>query len=392
MSRELSRRDVLRSSVATITALGAMSIPHWAFPAMAEGEELVEFVDYPDGWVTVRDPTRRFLDLREIDGAYTPDDKFFTTQHYGHPHVEVDRFRLQVTGLVNNREELSLDDIRHLGERELVAGFECSGNTRRAMQGLVSNARWTGVPLQKVLSAVGVEKEAREVVFFGADRGKEKVKFRASIYEVEQQYGRSISLDQAMDPAPFLATSMNGSPLTVHQGFPLRLIMPGWYGAPNVKWLTNIHLQSEPYLGKFQARWYRTLRSEVIGGELKWKETAITRMRLKSVIARITRQGNVCKVLGFALNDGTPLKSVEVRVDEDSWQAAKIEPSESKYGWKLFNYEWKNPTQGEHTIVSRVTDVNGEIQPEAHELINKKTFLEDNSQHPRKVRVSYKGE
>ncbi len=379
---------MLRTSAATVAGLGALGIPEWAFPALARGEELVELTDYPEGWVTVRDPTRRFLDLREIDGPYTPADKFFTTQHYGHPHVDGATFRLQVTGLVNSPKEMSLDDIRSLGETELVAGFECSGNSRRAMQGLASNARWTGVPLHKVLNEVGVKDNAREVVFFGADRGKEEVQFRVSTYEVEQQYGRSISVDQAMSPEPFLATAMNGAPLTVHQGFPLRLIMPGWYGAPNVKWLVNIHLQQDPYLGKFQARWYRTLRGEMIGGELKWKETAITRMRLKSVIARITRQGDTCNVLGFVLNDGTPLKSVEVRIDDGSWQPATIEASQSKYAWKLFTYEWKGATPGEHTLVSRATDVNGEIQPVAEDLANKKTFLEDNAQHPRTVRIS----
>ena len=92
-----------------------------------------------------------------------------------------------------------------------------------------------------------------------------------------------------MSDQPFVATAMNGETLTVHQGFPLRLLMPGWYGAPQVKWLANIHLQQDPYLGKFQARWYRTLRGEMIGGEMKWKETAITRMRLKSVVARVAR-------------------------------------------------------------------------------------------------------
>ena len=83
---------------------------------------------------------------------------------------------------------------------------------------------------------------------------------------VEQQFGRSLTREQALSGEPFLAWALNGQPLTVHQGSPLRLIVPGWYGVANVKWLSNIHVQAEPYMGKFQTRWYRTLREETIGG------------------------------------------------------------------------------------------------------------------------------
>jgi DMSO/TMAO reductase YedYZ molybdopterin-dependent catalytic subunit len=165
--------------------------------------------------------------------------------------------------------------------------------------------------------------------------------------------------------------------------------VPGWYGVANVKWLSQIHLQEEEYLGKFQARWYRTLKEETIDGETKWKETAISHMRLKSVVARVTRSGSGYKVFGFVLNDGTPIKSVDVRVDEGPWQPATLDPAtKEKYGWKFFTYAWNGATAGEHTIVSRVTDVNGSVQPTAKDLENKKTFLEDNSQFPRKLTIS----
>jgi len=93
-------------------------------------------------------------------------------------------------------------------------------------------------------------------------------------------------------------------------------------------------------------------------------------------------------VLGFVLNDGTPLRLVEVRVDDGPWQAATLDPSTAaKYSWKLFTYAWKGPTPGEHTLVSRVTDINGKVQPTSEELENKKTFLEDNAQFPRSVMI-----
>ena len=112
-------------------------------------------------------------------------------------------------------------------------------------------------------------------------------------------------------------------------------------------------------------------------------------MQLKSFIARVTRSGNRYTVLGVVLNDGTPISSVEVKVDEGPWQPAVLDPAtKDKYSWKLFTYTWTGVTPGEHTLVSRVTDVNGTVQPTAEDLETKKTFLEDNSQHPRKVLIS----
>ncbi len=321
-------------------------------------------------------------------GPFTPKDQFFTTQHYGHPEIDPAAFRLGVSGLVDRPTSLSLDDLRRLGGAELVAGFECSGN-RRPLQGLCGNGRWTGVPLRAVLDRAGVKAEAREFVFFGADHGQEEVEFRTQKFTVDQQFGRSLSREKALSPEPFLAYALNGEPLTRHQGSPLRLVVPGWYGVSNVKWLSQIHLQDDQYLGKYQARWYRTLRGETINGETKWTEAAVTHLQLKSFIARVASAGGRHNVLGVVLNDGTPLKTVEVKVDEGPWQRATMDPATNgKYSWKLFSFVWSGATPGEHTLVSRVTDVNGTVQPTEQELENKKTFLEDNSQFPRKVMIS----
>jgi DMSO/TMAO reductase YedYZ molybdopterin-dependent catalytic subunit len=382
-----TRREILKGSLA-VAGLSLLGVPDWAIPAMAEGAALVPFTDMPENVVTVTDAERRIIDVRKIDGAFTPRDQFFTTQHYGHPQVDPATYRLKITGLVDKPRSYSLDDLRRMGGAELVAGFECSGN-RRPLQGLCSNGKWTGIRLKTLLDQAGVKSEAREIVLFGADHAEEEVEFRTQKYKVEQQYGRSLSRDKALSSEPFLAYALNGEPLTRHQGFPLRLLVPGWYGAPNVKWLSQIHAQEEQYLGKFQARWYRTLKGQMIDGEMKWTETAITHMQLKSFIARLTREGNVHKMLGIVLNDGTPIKSVEVRIDDGPWQPATMDPAtREKYSWKFFTYTWNAATPGEHTLVSRVTDVAGKVQPTAEELESKKTFLEDNSQFPRKVTIA----
>jgi DMSO/TMAO reductase YedYZ molybdopterin-dependent catalytic subunit len=387
MAMETSRRQILKGTLAA-AGLGLLGIPEWVIPALAQGAVLVPFTDYPANFNsalgTNANPSRR-LDLRKIDGPFTPKDQFFTTQHLGHPAVDMASYHLKITGLVEHPKTFTVDQLRAMGGTELVAGFECSGNSKGSMQGLSSNGRWTGVPLRKVLAEAGVKPEGQEIVFFGADHKADDVDWRGTKYNVDQQFGRSLTREQAMSAEPFLAYALNGDPLTVPQGFPLRLIMPGWYGVANVKWLSHIHAQEDRYMGNYETRWYRTLKGEPIDGELTWIETAISRMRVKSVIARVTREGANCKVLGFCLNDGTPFKSIEVKVDDGPWQAATMDPSNTKYSWKLFNYTWKNPAPGDHTLVSRATDIKGNVQPEAADLANKKSFLEDNSQFPRKL-------
>ncbi len=382
-----SRREILKGGLA-LAGLSALGLAEWELPALAQGETLVPFSDSAAEVNTNPAADRRIVDTRKIESPFTPPNQFFTTQHYGHPEVDVTKYRLKVTGLVDRPKTLSLDELKKLGSAELVAGFECSGN-RRPLQGLCSNGRWTGLPLKTLLDAAGVKASAREFIFFGADHGEEDVDFRGTVYKLDQQFGRSLNREKAMSTEPFLAYALNGEPLTKHQGFPVRLIVPGWYGVANVKWLSQIHIQEEQYLGKFQARWYRTVRGEMIDGEMKWKESGITHMQLKSFVARVTRTGNAHKVLVIALNDGTPLKTVEVRVDNGAWQPATADSTtNAKFGWKFYTYNWTGATSGEHTLVSRATDITGKVQPTAEDLDTKKSFLEDNSQHPRKVVIA----
>jgi len=366
-----------------------LSLPEWAMPALAAAETIVPFTDIPENVRWETPPDRRLLDVRTIDGFFTPKDKYATTQHYGHPTVDAATYKLKVSGLVNQPKQFSLDDLKKMGARDFVAGFECSGN-RGPLQGLCGNGRWTGIPLKTVLDSAGVKPEAREFVFFGADHGEEEIEWRTQKFKLDQQFGRSLNREKAMSPDPFLAWAMNGDPLTLHQGSPLRLIVPGWYGVANVKWLSEIHIQQDAYLSKYQARWYRTLRGEMIDGEMKWVESAVTHMNLKSFVARVTKDGNNFKALGVILNDGSPVKAVEVKVDDGPWQPATIDPAttKDKYSWKFFNYSWSAMAPGEHTIVSRVTDAAGHVQPTEKDLENKKSFLEHNAQAPRKIKIA----
>ncbi len=391
MSNSITRRETLKRGLAASSLLAFLP----ELPALAQGEADVPFTDYPPNYKSNSNPNaaNRFLDIRNIDGQITPNDQFFFIQHYNRPEIDASAYRLKLTGLVNKPMELTVADLKAMKPVELVNGYECSGNSGRFFQGLSSCGRFTGVPLNQVLKRAGVGAAAREVVFFGTDRGKEDVVFRQETYKIEQQFGRSITLEHAMKPEPLLAYALNGQALTRDQGFPIRLIMPGWYGVSNVKWVSEIHLQEDRFLGNFQARWYRSLRG--VGGtgedndpQTQWVETEVTHMQLKSVIARARKTADGLKVFGFVLNNGTPLKSVEVSVDGGSWQPAILDKGNTQYSWKLFTFDWKGATAGDHTLVSRATDVNGTVQPAAADLRRKKTFLEDNSQFPRKITIA----
>jgi len=394
MPDQISRRETLRRGLAATSFLALLQ--ELPVPALAQGETDVPFTDLPANFNPGGNPgaaTRQF-DIRKIDGLLTPKDQFFTTQHFAKPAIDAATYKLKFSGMVNKPAEFSLAELKAMKPVELVNGFECSGNSPRAIQGLSSCGKFTGVRLNSILKQLGVHPKAREVVFFGYDHGPADVAFRQQTLKLDQQFGRSVTLENAMKNEPMLAYAMNGEPLTQNQGFPVRLIMPGWYGVANVKWLAEVHLQEDRYLGNYQARWYRTIWGEGGSGDVsdpntQFVETEVTRMRPKSVIARVRKSGDAYQVLGFVLNDGTPLKSVEVQIDNGPWQKAALDSGNSQYSWKLFTYRWEGATPGDHTLVSRVTDANGVMQPTAAELTKiKKTFLEDNSQFPRKIKIS----
>ncbi|HET6956874.1 MAG TPA: molybdopterin-dependent oxidoreductase, partial [Vicinamibacterales bacterium] len=203
MKPETTRRTILKGGLA-MAGLGIVGVPEWAMPALAADDTLVQFTDIPENVRWDTPPDRRMLDVRTIDGVFTPADKYATTQHYGHPDVDMASYKLKITGLVNNPKGLTIDDLKKLGGQDLVAGFECSGN-RGPLQGLSGNGKWTGVPLKTVLGAAGLKPEAKDIVFFGADHGEEEVEWRTQKYKVDYHFGRSLPKEKAMSAEPFLA-------------------------------------------------------------------------------------------------------------------------------------------------------------------------------------------
>ncbi len=381
--RDDSRRRMLKG--AGVLAAGAAALPGWALPALAQGERLVPFTDVPEAFrVREKRPgATHYQDTRQIASHITPNEDFYVVQHYGQPEVDNNSYLLRVTGMVERELELSLAELMGRGAVDLQAGFECGGNSPGLFNGLIGNANWRGCSLAALLNEAGVREGAKEVVFFGADVGMEEIRGR----EVEKAYARSMSIEDAMRPANLLAWEMNGEPLPVYHGKPLRLLVPGWYGVANVKWLTQIHVQDTRYMGRFMGRDYVTLKRVMVGGEERWVENSVTAIQLKSAIVRVTELGGEYNVLGFALNDGTPLRGVEVSVDGGPWRPAQLSAENTRYSWKLFTFNWGNPPPGEHTIVSRVTDVNGNVQPTADEFPEKVSRWENYAQFPRTLTI-----
>src|SRR5579862_1807965 len=254
----VNRRESLQQMGLGAMGLLAMS-SSWS-PLLAQDESDVPFTDIPKTFQPNNpNSLTRMFDLRKMDGNIVAKDQFFAIQHFNQPVVAEASWKLKFTGLVNKPVQFTLADLKAMKSVEIVNGYECSGNSPRSVQGLTSSGRFRGVPLNQILKQVGVDPKAREVVFFGTDKGAQEVVFRAQTFKLEQQFGRSLTLENAMKPDPMIVYSLNGDPLTKEQGFPARLLNPGWYGVSNVKWLSEIHLQEERYLGNFQARWYRTV-------------------------------------------------------------------------------------------------------------------------------------
>jgi DMSO/TMAO reductase YedYZ molybdopterin-dependent catalytic subunit len=180
-------------------------------------------------------------------------------------------------------------------------------------------------------------------------------------------HGRSMYVQDALNPEALLAFSLNGQPLPATQGFPLRLILPGWYGMTQIKWLSRIHVLDRRYEGQHMARNYLALRAFETEAGAMWLDTSISRTNMKSVVARVTRRRVGAdweyRISGPAWGGQQPIAAVDVQIDEGPWQRATLEPSRGKYAWRLWSLAVRNLAPGTHRLHSRATDASGAVQP-----------------------------
>jgi len=385
-----TRREALKAGASAATVIAWMSMPDCPLFAADADDELVSFLDMP------RTPPER-LDWEMLKDWLTPQDQVFGVQHYGIPKFDYDRYRLEVGGLVERPRSFTLEELKALPKKDVLMTLECSGNgSSKGFMNAVCNNRWTGTPLAPLLKECGIRPETIEVAFFGKDQQQEVLRpGTPRELKIDVPFGRSMALDDALKLDLLLAYERNGEPIAHRNGAPVRLIVPGWYGIANVKWLSRIECRNRRYMGRFMARDYVTVRGERHGDEIVYVESSVTRINLKSVIARVTRKAAVdgkapVKAMGAAWDDGTGIAKVEVKVDDGPWREAELakEPR-SKFSWIFFSIDVGPLAPGKHTLVSRATGVNGRVQPAAtdDEIALKRTYWEAYEQWPRAIEL-----
>ena len=386
----MSRRDALLTTGTALAALAFLRLDTLAaaFPLQA-GEEVLPWLDQP---AELPPPAQAAIHQQlvweELDSWITPADKFFTINHLGFPTVDMASWRLDVGGLVKQPLSLTLDQVMARPRQEVTFTIECSGNTGLPFfWGGIGNATWAGTPLAPLLQEPGVLDQGREIVFYGHDAPKEKEKVGNN--EVSSPFARSMSVADAMNPNNLLAYEMNGQPLDAGHGAPLRLLLPGWFGIANVKWLDRIEVIDTRFMGHFMTREYVTVRDESREGQTVTVESSVGRALLKSAPARVTRMDGGYKIMGAAW--GAPIASVEVQVDGGPWMPAPIvEGAGSEFAWKFWSLDWPSPSSGEHAITSRATDAAGNVQPAMTDpvIATKRTYWESNGQITRRVQIA----
>jgi DMSO/TMAO reductase YedYZ molybdopterin-dependent catalytic subunit len=310
------------------------------------------------------------MPLEVLRDGVTPIGLHYLLIHYDIPHVDPETWQLHVDGRVAAELSFDLNALRALPPHEVVSTMECAGNGRARLEPrpvsqpwlleAVGTGCWRGARLRDVLNNAGVEPDAVEVLFTGLDRGIEN--------EEEQLFQRSLTLADADQPDVLLAYELNGVPLPPQHGFPLRLLVPGWYGMTNVKWLARITLLAEPFTGYQQARGYRLRQTEDERGE------PLTRIHPRALMVppgipefmsreRTVRAGSTT-IEGRAWSGLAPVAAVEVSTDDGvTWHEAQLDPPElGRWAWRRWSYEWNAAEPGRQVLACRARDEAGNAQ------------------------------
>ena len=307
--------------------------------------------------------------LEALRHDVTPAGMHYLLNHFDVPYVpDAASWRLRIAGHVETPLALSVAQLKALPQRTLRVTLECAGNGRGQvkprwpsmpwMAEAVGTSEWTGTPLKGVLAMAGLKPGTVDISFTGIDCGFDKGD--------EHAYGRSLKTDMARHDDVLLVHAMNGQPLLPQHGFPLRLIVPGWYGMASVKWLDRIEALMKPYQGHQQVRTY------MFKARPEDKGTPITTMRVKSLMVppgmpdwytrqRLVEAGPVT-IYGRAWSGGAlVVAKVEVGIG-GRWHDAKLDPPAGPYAWRGWHFDWQ-ASKGEHEVACRATDEAGATQP-----------------------------
>ena len=308
--------------------------------------------------------------LEALDCLLTPPERFFVRSHFGHPRL--DRARtLTVGGLVSRSSRWTLAALQQLPPHSVTAVLQCAGNGRAFFQpavpglqwrhGALGQARWTGVRLATLLGLCGVRPGAAHVHFMGADRPP-----RPQV----PPFVRRLPLEKALHANTLVAWEMNGAPLVLEHGAPLRLVVPGWTGDHWLKWLVGIELSAEAYRGYFVQEAYRIPSTPVLPGTVVPPEqmAPVTALPVTSLITSPLEGATVARgeleIRGIAFSGNAEIATVEVSVDGGRrWGCAALEGEPGEGRWQRFRMSVRAPA-GVMTAVARATDSAGKVQPE----------------------------
>lgn len=373
---QVTRRAGRREFLAKAAAIPVLAMS-WPRAAMAANEVAEPAGTHPGLIQREREPVNLEFPFPTLDGAIVPNHRFFVRSHFRIPKIDVAKWTLKVDGHVEKELELSYEQLRKLPSKTITTTIECAGNSRGFLipkaKGLlwefggIGTAKWTGVPLATVLEQAGLKEGAVDVVLEGTDQGEinDDPKSPGPIH-----FERSIPIAKAKRPEVLLAWEMNGEPLPVKHGFPLRAVVSGWYGMASVKWLSRVTVMPRHFQGYWQTSAYAYWQRE--GGRPTL--VPVTAMGVKAAIARpclqeIVPAGKPYRIHGAAWAGESNVAKVEVSTDGGrSWQLAKLLGESVPFAWQLWETEWQVPKEkGTRQLMARATDTEGRVQPMSHD-------------------------
>ncbi|MGH8136501.1 MAG: sulfite oxidase [Steroidobacteraceae bacterium] len=379
MTQESSWRVTRRALLSRM--LGAMALglagwrglirSAWAGPEGPGGRDTNSLI------VRVARPLDAETPVREFASWLTPNGRFFIRSHFGPPpeeQIDPAAWRLRVNGLVERQLTLSLDELKQFPEVTVTAVLQCSGNGRAFFRprvpgvqwerGAVGNARWTGIRLADVLARAGVQAAGRHVQLQGADR---------PVATTIPLFIRSIPIEKALHADTLLAYRMNGAPLPLLHGAPLRVIAPGWMADACLKWLTTITVSADEAKGYYMETAYRYPARPVEPGTTPNPRDMrpVEEMVVKSLIVE-PAQGAIVglgpvMIRGVAwTGEDRRIARVEVSMDDGTtWQPARLTGKDLPYAWRSWQVIWQPKGAGPAEILCRATDDRGATQPMA---------------------------
>lgn len=328
--------------------------------ALASGGLAWRYMGSPPGLLFAKNilsqATQTSASNQSIKELITPNIDFFIRNHFATPKISEDAWQLEIGGLVSKPLKLSYSDLLLMPSVRRASTLECAGNASGGAG--VGTAVWSGLPLAELLQQAGLKAGATTIVLHGADSGE------GENVPPGTHFARAIPLEKAMEPTTLLAYEMNGEPLPAEHGFPLRALVPGWYGMDSVKWLTRIEVQEQAFKGYFQDVKYVALGAH-------GASRSLTSIQVNSKFLRPSEgeeiRAKTYRAEGVAWAGERKIARVEVRVGGGIWQPASLAVSPAALIWSSWSYEWHVPGSGRYALEVRATDDRGGSQPEVRD-------------------------